>query len=243
MGGRCRFSYIDCNVPTGRLASGSDKKNMFFAHLNVQAISKPHPKMWYVHDGATISDEDLRPGEVRVLDWVFSQDRKSDKWEEGFEQTENVRSAFLPEEGHYWVSIDFNAQELRIPAALSGEPAWREAFIHGTDPHKSTAIAIWGEENYDKDKRKKAKVCFSDKELFYTEYGAVPVQDLEYVKDFLLDWEGNPQRSQFFLEKRDGYEIVLSNGQIVEVTEGHKLPVADKKEFELVPIEELSPSK
>lgn len=137
MGGRCRFAYIDCNVPTGRLASGSDKKNMFFAHLNIQAIAKPHPKMWYVHDGATISDEDLRPGEVRVLDWVFSQDRKSDKWEEGFEQSENIRSAFLPEEGHYWVSIDFNAQELRIPAALSGEPAWREAFIHGTDPHKS----------------------------------------------------------------------------------------------------------
>jgi DNA polymerase I len=54
-------------------------------------------------------------------------------------------------------AIDYSAQELRIPANLSREPAWMEPFTTGGDVHKSTAIKIFGEENYDKDKRKMAK--------------------------------------------------------------------------------------
>lgn len=57
----------------------------------------------------------------------------------------------------YVHNCDFNAEEIRIPALWSGEPAWVEAFKSGNDVHKATAIAIWGEENYDKSKRKKAK--------------------------------------------------------------------------------------
>lgn len=50
-----------------------------------------------------------------------------------------------------------SAQELRIPANLSREPVWVNAFTSGGDVHKSTAISIWGEENYNKDYRKMAK--------------------------------------------------------------------------------------
>lgn len=57
----------------------------------------------------------------------------------------------------YVHNCDFNAEEIRIPALWSREPAWVDAFSHNKDVHKSTAIAIWGEENYSKDKRKLAK--------------------------------------------------------------------------------------
>ena len=76
---------------------------------------------------------------------------------EGFIQELNSRSCFLPDPGYYFVTLDFNAEEIRIPALWSKEPAWLNAFKDHKDVHKSTACAIWGEENYTKDKRKMAK--------------------------------------------------------------------------------------
>ena len=49
------------------------------------------------------------------------------------------------------------AQELRITANMSHEPVWETAFAEGRDVHKSTAEAVWGVENYNKDMRKRAK--------------------------------------------------------------------------------------
>ena len=98
----------------------------------------------------------------RIYGWVFSDKpwlipNEEELVVEGFNQDINIRSAFLPDDGYYWVSLDFNAEEIRIPALWSGEPAWVNAFKEGRDVHKATAVAIWGEENYNKDKRKKAK--------------------------------------------------------------------------------------
>ena len=76
---------------------------------------------------------------------------------EAFDGKLNIRAAFLPDPGYYWVSMDFNAEELRIPTLITKEPVWLDAFSHGKDIHKQTAIAIWGEENYSKAKRKIAK--------------------------------------------------------------------------------------
>lgn len=98
----------------------------------------------------------------RIYGWVFSDfpwliPNVQELVVEGFIQDLNIRSTFLPDDGYFWVSLDFNAEEIRIPAIWSREPAWVDAFSHNKDVHKSTAIAIWGEENYNKDKRKKAK--------------------------------------------------------------------------------------
>lgn len=76
---------------------------------------------------------------------------------EGFIQELNSRSCFLPDPEYYFVTLDFNAEEIRIPALWSKEPAWLNAFRDHKDVHKSTACSIWGEENYTKDKRKMAK--------------------------------------------------------------------------------------
>lgn len=98
----------------------------------------------------------------KILDWVFSDIPwlipGVDEYEiEAFDPYLNIRAAFLPDDDHFWVSIDFNAEELRIPTLITKEPVWLDAFKHNKDIHKQTAIAIWGEENYDKNKRKIAK--------------------------------------------------------------------------------------
>lgn len=58
----------------------------------------------------------------------------------------------------YVVSLDYDAQEYKLMAILSGDTKMLENFAKGIDPHTASAYAIWGEENYNKAKRKKAKI-------------------------------------------------------------------------------------
>ncbi|MBQ2639272.1 MAG: hypothetical protein IJF92_00700 [Bacilli bacterium] len=109
-----------------------------------------------------IKGQTFKRHSYKILDWVFSNYpwfiNGIDETEvEGFDSYLNIRAAFLPDPNHYWVSIDFNAEELRIPTLITKEPVWLDAFKHNKDIHKQTALAIWGEENYDKNKRKIAK--------------------------------------------------------------------------------------
>lgn len=52
-----------------------------------------------------------------------------------------VRRCFLAEEGDVMASIDYQTQELRVLAALSGDKAMIEAFENGADLHQMTADA------------------------------------------------------------------------------------------------------
>lgn len=153
--GRIRFSYLSNQVPTGRLASGADKKNEYFAKINVQSIPKPEPCMWYVHE---YHGEELKPYDEVVLDWRFSLEDKSEWMIEGFSPDLNIRKAFIVEKDEYWVSCDYSGQELRIIANYTREPSWVNTFLTEGDLHKEMAVRMWGEENYDKEKRKRAKV-------------------------------------------------------------------------------------
>ena len=177
---RLRFGYKTCEVPSGRLAAGGDKKNDFFANLNIQNITKPHAHMFFVaHQDKVITKY---PDMIKMLDdsgtreeceydgawcfrifgWVFwdkpfNIEGEQEMQSEGFDQKLNIRSAFCSDENAYWVSLDFNAEEIRVPALITKEPVWLNTFISGGDVHRNTAIALWGEENYSRDKRKMAK--------------------------------------------------------------------------------------
>lgn len=120
---------------------------------------------------------------VRIMGWLFTQvywknivvdaDGHTEKWpddfpfnnefenpmiEEGADQHLNIRSAMLPfDDDDYILSLDYSGQELKAAAMLSREPVWFDAFANGDDAHKQTAYAIFGKENYDKEKRKLAK--------------------------------------------------------------------------------------
>lgn len=180
-GNRLRFSYKTMVVPSGRLAAGGDKKNHYYADSNIQNITKPKiGDVFYIHKDSLKElglDESLYDnprqeydynGEntYMILDWVFKETPWNIEYNEehpnhfiieGFKQHLNIRSVFCPDDDKYWVSCDFSAQELRLPALISKEPLWTETFASGGDLHKEMSIRMWGKENYSKQKRKMAK--------------------------------------------------------------------------------------
>jgi DNA polymerase-1 len=56
-----------------------------------------------------------------------------------------IRRCFVADPGHRIVSVDYQAQELRILAALSGDETMIQAFRDGWDLHLMTAQAAWGD--------------------------------------------------------------------------------------------------
>ncbi len=71
-----------------------------------------------------------------------------------------IRKAFVPRDnGHVLLSADYSQIELRIVAAISGDPAMCEAFRLGKDIHAATAAKVYGiaEADVTKEQRYKAK--------------------------------------------------------------------------------------
>ncbi|QDP44325.1 DNA polymerase I [Mycobacterium phage Heathen] len=70
-----------------------------------------------------------------------------------------IRRCFLADEGHKMASVDYQAQELRVLAALSRDKAMVEAFLNDEDLHLKTARAAWPDREITKDspERKYAK--------------------------------------------------------------------------------------
>jgi DNA polymerase I-like protein with 3'-5' exonuclease and polymerase domains len=54
------------------------------------------------------------------------------------------RRAFVARDGHLLVTADYSQIELRIMAALSGDPEMTRAFVEGQDLHRLTAARIFG---------------------------------------------------------------------------------------------------
>jgi hypothetical protein len=173
--GYCRFAYKTTEVPTGRLACGKDGKNSFFSGINAQSLPKPHVKMEDVFD---LGDRNLFSKKDNIImgyKFVYSSYDEEGKhivpddptyigWVEGMDDDLNIRMAISPkmledsgDDEFLYTSFDYAAEELRIAANLSREPNWVDAFVHGDDIHKRTAVAIWGEEHYNRDYRKMAK--------------------------------------------------------------------------------------
>jgi DNA polymerase-1 len=76
------------------------------------------------------------------------------------ERGREIRKAFVPrDENHVLVSADYSQIELRIVAAISGDPAMCEAFKLGKDIHTATAAKVFGVDENDvtKEMRYKAK--------------------------------------------------------------------------------------
>jgi len=76
------------------------------------------------------------------------------------EKGREIRKAFIPrDEKHILVSADYSQIELRIVAAMSGDPNMCEAFRQGKDIHTATAAKVYGidESEVTKEQRYKAK--------------------------------------------------------------------------------------
>lgn len=152
-----RFCYFTNKVPTGRLASGTDGKNSYFSKLNFQSLPKPHSHNYHVHKA---TPEQIANGED-LCGYIFNDDQNGSLGlTEGQDPHLNVRKAFCPiDNDSVVVSVDMCAEELRLVANIYKEQTWIKAFNSGQDVHKSTACKIFGEENYCKEARKKAKAA------------------------------------------------------------------------------------
>lgn len=76
------------------------------------------------------------------------------------ERGREIRKAFIPrDENHILLSADYSQIELRIVAAISGDPAMCEAFKQQKDIHTATAAKVYGVEEAEvtKEMRYKAK--------------------------------------------------------------------------------------
>jgi DNA polymerase-1 len=76
------------------------------------------------------------------------------------ERGREIRKAFIPrDENHVLISADYSQIELRIVAAISGDPNMCEAFKQGKDIHTATAAKVYNiaEADVTKEMRYKAK--------------------------------------------------------------------------------------
>ncbi len=71
------------------------------------------------------------------------------------EEGKKIRRAFVAAPGMKFISADYSQMELRLVAALSGEPEMIEAFRAGEDIHATTAKSVFG--SADGDNRSRAK--------------------------------------------------------------------------------------
>lgn len=207
-----RFNYFTCRVPTGRLACGTDGKNKFFSPVNFQSLPKPHSHNYHVHKATPeqiANNEDL-------CGYIFNDDPEGSLGlTEGQDPHLNVRKAIRPPTNDYVIiSVDMKAEELRLAANVFNEPTWINAFNTGQDVHKMTAIKIFGEENYCKEARKKAKTA-----NFGILYGSsawgfhnqFPDMSLEECEDFVDKFKAAlpsieaAQRNALRFAKKNGY--------------------------------------
>ena len=207
-----RFNYFTCRVPTGRLACGTDGKHTFFSPINFQSLPKPHSHNYHCH---LATEEQIANGED-LCGYIFDDNPEGSLGlTEGQDPHLNVRKAIRPPTNDaVIISVDMKAEELRLAANVFNEPTWINAFNTGQDVHKMTAIKIFGEDNYCKEARKKAKTA-----NFGILYGSsawgfhnqFPDMSIEECEDFIDKFKAalpsieSAQKNAVRFAKKNGY--------------------------------------
>ena len=144
-----RINYQHINVPTGRMSSGTSKGNTFFAPANIQNVPKTE-MIRYLHVGSELGyyvDE----SPIDAIDKIKVKG--------------GLRDAFIPPEGFVWLCADYQAEEMRVMANLSGEQNLINPILSGEDIHKHVGTKMFG--SYDPSHRTVAKTI-----NFAANYGA-----------------------------------------------------------------------
>ena len=143
----------------------------------IKQISNMMPESWGVYKNDSIFVIAKRGNSKDKLDFysylykdatIWLQ-RKRDKYDEWIIDTFKELPSFemyditIDSEDHVYLCNGVRthncAEELRLVANIYKEQTWIKAFNSGQDVHKSTACKIFGEENYCKEARKKAKAA------------------------------------------------------------------------------------
>lgn len=137
---------------------------------------------------------------------------------------------FQAPEGYEIGEVDFSQAELRVLAALSNDTTMIRIYSEDRDLHRELAMTAFHKkaEDITKEERTIAKTCFDENSMILTPNGYVKASDLGDSR--VLDLNGKPQNQKHVFEKQPGYEIALSNGNVVHVTKNHKFKLFDKLE-------------
>ena len=160
----CFMKYRLKGTKSGRLSSGngskSDKRrNTYYIDLNAQNLTKPASAYYKAEKCDETDKESILGWKFTPLDKDYAMQHLEDLYiVEGQDPNITIRGCLKAPEGRYVVSLDYDAQEYKLLAVLSRDSLMLQNFYNGIDPHTASAYAIWGEENYDKGKRKKAKI-------------------------------------------------------------------------------------
>lgn len=160
----CIMHYRLKGTKSGRLSSGngskSDKsKNHYYIDLNAQNLTKPKSGYYRAEECPSEDPEGILGWKFTPLSDDYALSHLEDEYiVEGQDPNPTIRGCLKAPEGRYVVSLDYDAQEYKLMAILSRDHQMLENFYNGIDPHTASAYAIWGEENYNKQKRKKAKI-------------------------------------------------------------------------------------
>lgn len=114
--GRIHTEFRQLDTVTGRLSCGSQKQNEDLAAL------KGFPKQ-------------ARKGHLEEI-CAYPQIQN-------LPNTNEIRSCFIAEEGNDFISIDYNSEESRLLASLSGDKGMLEVFEKGYDMHSYVAWLIY----------------------------------------------------------------------------------------------------
>lgn len=141
-----------------------------------------------------------------------------------------IRRCFLAEEGHVFVSTDFDSVELNVLAALADVTKMKEAIHRGEKLHKTTARLVFGEDYSDK-QYKIAKMG-----NFLTVYGggldALEKQsgaDRSVLETFFAEFNrAYPEVKRFGKAlQREAYQ----NGMVVWSATGRRMPLDRDRTF------------
>ena len=160
----CIMHYRLKGTKSGRLSSGngskSDKrKNHYYINLNAQNLTKPKSGYYRAEKCSAEDPESILGWKFIPLSDDYALSHLEDEYiVEGQDPNPTIRGCLKAPEGRYVVSLDYDAQEYKLMAICSRDRRMLQNFYDGIDPHTASAYAIWGEENYNKQKRKKAKI-------------------------------------------------------------------------------------
>jgi DNA polymerase-1 len=139
-----------------------------------------------------------------------------------------IRRCFIADPGESIVSVDYQAQELRVLAALSGDVTMIRAFKEGLDLHLMTAQAAWGNHiTKDSVERKYAKVVNFGRvygggaKTVSEQTGLSFMQAKKVVEAFDKRYPGVRTYSDVLMRQADsqGY-VVTPTGRVLPVDEG-----------------------
>lgn len=145
------------------------------------------------------------------------------------EDSKDIRSLFIAEEGFSFLSVDYSQIELRIAAILSGDEKLISAFEENKDIHKATADEVFGEADgiSNKDKRTYAKtinfgilygqgaralsqqlkISLEDAKNFIEKYKETYSQLMEYMENIIVDARENGYTKTAYGRKRKIFNI------------------------------------